>query len=161
MKEFLWGFLLGKSSGHNKTIFFTKMVAWWMPHFLPQFPLTFVVVRGERISCLAFLLQIICIKMQCWLDDRVGLICRGRKRTKNIEILWHPHQGGKWIVAEGGMWVSFYRFLRQVSVNTISSVSLWILMRTKTLFARRFDTFTSVSFCMITENSYIECYRAI
>jgi hypothetical protein len=50
--------------------------------------------------------------------------------------------------------VSFYRFLRQVSVNTISSVSLWILMRTKILFARRFGTFTSLSFWMIPENSY-------
>jgi hypothetical protein len=97
---------LAHDHGTIRQYFFIAIAAWWRSYFSPTSRQNSLLFRCERISSLISLLQIICIRMQCWLDDRVYFICRdslqaigeegqrGRKRTKNIEILSHLHQRG-------------------------------------------------------------------
>ncbi len=145
MKTFIWGFLLGKSSGHNKTIFFIKMAEWWISHFSPHFPLKFVVVEGRAnfVSCFVIANYLYKNAMLTWRQSWSDLPSftssnqwRETAMKKENEKHWDfiANTSRRQInSSRRRMPVSFYRFLRYVSVNTISSVSLWILMRTKTL----------------------------
>jgi hypothetical protein len=99
-------FYLANDHGTIRQHVFIAIAAWWLSHFSPDSRRNSLLFRSEQISSLTSLLQIICIRMQCWLDDRVYFICqdsiqaiseegqRGRKRKKNIEILSHQHQRG-------------------------------------------------------------------
>jgi len=137
-----------------------------MAHFSPHFPLKFFVVYGRAnfVSCFVIAKYLYKNAMLTWRQSWSDLSSftssnqwRETAMKKENEKHWDfiANTSRRQInSSRRRMPVSFYRFLRYVSVNTISSVSLWILIRTKTLFARRFDTFTSASFCMITEISY-------
>jgi hypothetical protein len=100
-------FQLANDYGTIRKYVFIAISAWWLSHFSTTSHQNSLVFRCERISSLTSLLQIICIRMQCWLDDRIYFISRdslqaiseerqrGRKITNNIEILLHLHQTGK------------------------------------------------------------------
>jgi hypothetical protein len=150
-------FYLANDHGTRRQYVFIAIAAWWLSHFSPTSRQNLLLFRCERISSLTTLLHIICIRIQCWLDDRVYFICRnslqvitkeGQQGRKENEVHWNfiPSTPERQINSRRRLWVSFYRFLRQVSANTILPVCLWICMRTKTYFAHLFDTFTIVRF---------------
>jgi hypothetical protein len=146
---------LAHDHGTIRQYFFIAIAAWWRSYFSPTSRQNSLLFRCERISSLISLLQIICIRMQCWLDDRVFFYLsrftssnrrRGTARKKENEEHWDFIASTPERHRRRRMWVSFYCFLRQVSENTILPVPLWILMRATTLFARTFDAFTSLHF---------------
>jgi hypothetical protein len=76
---------------------FIAIAAWWLLNFSPISRQNLLLFRCERISSLTSLLQIICIRMQWWLDDRVYFICRdslqvitkeGQQGKKENEVHW-------------------------------------------------------------------------
>jgi hypothetical protein len=151
-------FYLVNDHGTIRQYVFIAIVAWWLSHFSPTSRENLLLFRYDWISSLSSLLQIICIRMRCSLDDRVYFIGRDSRQTiseeeqrgrkENEEHLdFIAHTPDRQINScRRRIWVSFYRFLRQVSTNTILPVPLWILMRAPRLFAHMFDAFTSVNF---------------
>jgi len=151
-------FYLANDHGTTRQAVFIAIAGWWLSQFSPTSRQNSLLFRWERISSLTLLLQIICIRMECWLDGRVYFICQdslqtiseeGQRGRKDNEGHWDfiaSTPESQINSSKRRMWVSFYRFLQQVSANTILPVPLWILIRATTLFARMFDAFTSVLF---------------
>jgi len=93
---------------------FIAIAAWWLSQFSPTSCQNSLLFRCERILSLTSLLQIICIRMQCSLDDRVYFICqdslqaiseawhRGRKENEeHLDFITYTPEKQKKIVAEG------------------------------------------------------------
>jgi len=67
---------------------FIAIAAWWLSQFSPTSCQNSLLFRCERILSLTSLLQIICVRMQCSLDDRVYFICQDSLQAIGEEGQW-------------------------------------------------------------------------